>query len=159
MDAIVAVYSDWGIGRDGTQPLVVSADRRRFRAVTGGSAVIVGRRTLADFPDGKPLRGRRNIVLTRRSLEIEGAETAAGVEDALALVENEESVFVIGGASVYQAFYPQLRRVFVTKINAKPESDAYFPDLDADGGWRITARSGLQCEGDLQYEFLTYERL
>jgi dihydrofolate reductase len=54
LEAIVAVYSDWGIGADGTQPVVVKADRRHFREVTGGSAVIVGRRTLADFPGGRP---------------------------------------------------------------------------------------------------------
>ena len=63
LEAIVAVYSDWGIGANGTQPVVVKADRRHFREVTGGSAVIVGRRTLADFPGGRPLKGRENIVL------------------------------------------------------------------------------------------------
>ena len=74
LEAIVAVYSDWGIGANGTQPVVVKADRRHFREVTGGSAVIVGRRTLADFPGGRPLKGRENIVLTRQSIEIPGAE-------------------------------------------------------------------------------------
>ena len=64
MEAIVAVYSDWGIGRNGTQPVVLKADRAHFRNLTAGAAVIVGRRTLGDFPGGKPLKGRYNIVVT-----------------------------------------------------------------------------------------------
>ena len=74
MDAIVAVYADWGIGAKGTQPLVIPADRRRFRELTMGAAVIVGRRTLDDFPGGRPLPGRENFVLTRRNITIEGAQ-------------------------------------------------------------------------------------
>ena len=74
MDAIVAVYADWGIGAKGTQPLVIPADRRRFRALTMGAAVIVGRRTLDDFPGGRPLPGRENLVLTRQNITIEGAQ-------------------------------------------------------------------------------------
>ena len=63
MQAIVAVYSDWGIGAKGTQPLVIPADRKRFRALTDGAAVIVGRKTMEDFPGGRPLKGRHNIVI------------------------------------------------------------------------------------------------
>jgi len=158
MDAIVAVYSDWGIGFGGTQPVVVTADRKHFREVTGGSAVIVGRKTLADFPGGRPLKGRRNIVLTRQTLDVPGAETAGSVEEALARVQDEPRVFVIGGASVYRAFFPHLTRVFVTKLDARPVSDAFFPDLDANGNWHIASRSGPLEENGLRYEFLTYER-
>ena len=158
MNAVVAVYSDWGIGCGGTQPLVVKADRKHFREVTGSGAVIVGRKTLADFPGGKPLKGRRNIVLTRQTLEIPGAETAADVSEACAKTLGEAEVFVIGGESVYRAMLPHLTRVFVTKIDAKPVSDVFFPNLDADESWQITERSGLLEEDGLQYEFLTYER-
>ena len=77
MDAIVAVYADWGIGAKGTQPLVIPADRRRFRELTMGAAVIVGRRTLDDFPGGRPLPGRENLVLTRQNIVIERSMTAA----------------------------------------------------------------------------------
>ncbi|MEI3101807.1 MAG: dihydrofolate reductase [Oscillospiraceae bacterium] len=73
MEAIVAVYSDWGIGSGGTQPVVLKADRARFKELTMGAAVIVGRKTLEDFPGGKPLKGRHNIVVSRQKLEIEGA--------------------------------------------------------------------------------------
>ena len=74
MDAIVAVYSDWGIGDGGTQPVVLHADRVHFRQVTEGAAVIVGRKTLSDFPGGRPLKGRYNIVVTRQDIQIEGAQ-------------------------------------------------------------------------------------
>ena len=70
MDAIVAVYSDWGIGDGGTQPVVLKADRVHFRQVTEGNAVIVGRKTLSDFPGGRPLKNRYNIVVTRQDIQI-----------------------------------------------------------------------------------------
>lgn len=159
MDAIVAVYEDWGIGCGGTQPVVVKEDRKHFREVTGSAAVIVGRRTLEDFPGGRPLKGRRNIVLTRSNIEIPGAETARSVEAALELVRDEPQAFVIGGESVYCAMLPHVDRVFVTKIGACPPSDAFFPNLDADAGWRITERGGQREQDSLRYEFLTYERI
>ena len=82
MEAIVAVFSDWGIGSEGTQQVVLKADRRHFRELTDGAAVLVGRRTLGDFPGGKPLKGRYNIVLTRQAVEIEGAEVVHNEAEA-----------------------------------------------------------------------------
>ena len=135
MQAIVAVYSDWGIGAKGTQPLVIPADRRRFRALTDGAAVIVGRKTLEDFPGGRPLKNRHNIVITRQNLTIEGAEVAHTTEEAVTAAEQYEACFVIGGASVFRQFFPYLDTVHVTKIGAAPFSDSFFPDLDADPDW------------------------
>ena len=83
LEAIVAVYADWGIGLKGTQPVVLKADRKHFREITGGDAVLVGRRTMEDFPGGRPLKGRRNIVVTRQDLEIEGAQAAAAWSSAV----------------------------------------------------------------------------
>ena len=74
LEAIVAVYDDWGIGDGVTQPVVLSADRAHFRSVTAGAAVIVGRKTMEDFPHGRPLKGRYNIVVTRQDMEIPEAE-------------------------------------------------------------------------------------
>ena len=87
MDAIVAVYSDWGIGAQGTQPLVVPADRVRFRELTTGHAVIVGRKTLGDFPGGKPLPNRVNVVLTRGSIDMEGVTVCHSPEEAAELLK------------------------------------------------------------------------
>ena len=104
MEAIVAVFSDWGIGSEGTQQVVLRADRAHFRELTGGAAVIVGRRTLGDFPGGRPLKGRNNIVITRQAIEIEGAEVAHSTEEALTLAAQYPRTLVIGGASVYRQF-------------------------------------------------------
>ena len=87
MEAIVAVYSDWGIGDGITQPVTLKADRQHFREVTRDAAVIVGRKTLEDFPGGRPLKGRVNIVVTRQQITIPGAFVACSPEAALQLAE------------------------------------------------------------------------
>lgn len=158
MDAIVAVFSDWGIGAGGTQPIVLKADRAHFAEVTRGAAVIVGRRTMEDFPGGKPLKGRHNIVVTRQSIEIEGAEVVNGTDEAIAAAGRFDRCYVIGGASVYLQLLPHFNRVFVTKIDAAPHSDAYFPDLDASEEWRCIDESEWRVENGIRYQFVTYER-
>lgn len=157
MDAIVAVYSDWGIGAKGTQPVVLKADRALFRKLTDGAAVIVGRKTLEDFPGGKPLKNRRNIVVSRRDIQVEGAEVAHSLEEAVSLVGSERS-FVIGGASVFKQFYPVLDRVYVTKIDLCPESDSFFPNLDEEPDWVIKDEGEELCENGISYRFTCYER-
>ena len=82
MDLIVAVYEDWGIGKNGTQPVALSADRKFFRETTRGAAVIVGRKTVEDFPGQKPLPGRENILLTRQAMELEGFTVCNSPEEA-----------------------------------------------------------------------------
>jgi len=158
MEAIVAVYSDWGIGCGGTQPVVVRADRKHFRAVTGSAAVIVGRKTLADFPGGRPLPGRHNIVLTRFNREIPGAEIVHTPEEAAGAAARQERCFVIGGASVYRQLFGMMTRVYVTKIDACPVSDSFFPDLDADPDWAVTEEEPWREEDGIRYRFLTYEK-
>ena len=157
LEAIVAVYADWGIGLKGTQPVVLRADRRHFREVTGSDAVIVGRRTMEDFPGGKPLPGRRNIVVTRQALEIEGAQVVHSTEEALAAAAGSRCL-VIGGASVYEQFFPYLDRIFITKIDLRPESDRFFPNLDALPDWQCTEEGPWQEENGLRYRFCTYRR-
>lgn len=159
MDAIVAVYSDWGIGDGGTQPIVLKADRVHFRELTNGAAVIVGRKTLEDFPGGKPLKGRNNIVVTRQNIEIENAELAHSTQEALCLASQYDHCFVIGGASIFEQFFPYTDRVFITKIDCCPESVRFFPDLDKAPGWTCTDE-GVQYEEDgIGYRFCTYERI
>lgn len=158
MDAIVAVYADWGIGSDGTQPVVLKADRAHFREVTGSSAVLVGRRTLEDFPGGKPLKGRHNIVVTRQDIQIEGAQVVHDTREALAAADAQPHCFVIGGASVYKQFFPHIDRVFVTKIDLVPHSDSFFPDLDSLPDWRCVQQGPWREEEGLRYCFCTYAR-
>jgi dihydrofolate reductase len=159
MEAIVAVYADWGIGYKGTQPLVIPADRKRFREITGGSAVIYGRRTMADFPGGKPLPKRRNLVLTRSDTEIPGAVAVRCVEDALREIVGEARVFVIGGGSVYEALLPYITRVYVTKINAAPVSDTFFANLDTHPEFALSESSGEYTHEGCAYRFCVYERI
>ena len=158
MEAIVAVYADWGIGSGGTQPVVLRADRAHFRAVTAGAAVLVGRRTLEDFPGGKPLKGRHNIVVTRQALDIPGAELVHSTEEALAAARAQERCLVIGGASVYRQFFPWTDTVHVTQIRLTPPSDSYFPDLDREPGWVLADCGPWQEEDGVAYRFCTYRR-
>ena len=157
MEAIVAVYSDWGIGKNGTQPVVLKADRAHFRELTAGAAVIVGRRTMGDFPGGRPLKGRHNIVVTRQDIEIEGAEVVHSTDEALAAAERQERCLVIGGASVYRQFFPYLDTVHITKIDLAPESDSFFPNLDELPDWSCEAGE-WQEENGLRYCFCTYRK-
>ena len=158
MEAIVAVYSDWGIGSGGTQPVVLKADRAHFRELTDGAAVIVGRKTLGDFPGGRPLKGRHNIVVTRQDIEVPGAQVAHSTEEALTLAAEYERCLVIGGASVYRQFMPYLDTVHITKIDFAPQSDSYFENLDSSPDWERIDEERWQSEGDVRYCFVTYKR-
>lgn len=158
MEAIVAVYSDWGIGSGGTQPVVLKADRAHFKELTDGAAVIVGRKTLGDFPGGRPLKGRHNIVVTRQDIEVAGAQVAHSTGEALTLAAEYERCLVIGGASVYRQFMPYLDTVHVTKIDLAPQSDSYFENLDSSPNWERIDEERWQSEGDIRYCFVTYKR-
>ena len=159
MDAIVAVYDDWGIGANGTQLVAVSADRKFFRTVTAGATVLVGRRTLADFPGGRPLPKRRNIVLSRQTISPAGVEVAHSPAEAVQMTAGDEKVFVIGGGQVYRQMLPLCRRAFVTKVHACPESDTFFPNLDEDPAWRMTQTLEAGEENGIRYEMCLYERV
>ncbi len=158
MELIVAVYDDWGIGRDGDQPIALSADRKFFRRTTKGSAVILGRKTLATFPEGKPLPLRRNYILSRQIREIPGAVVCSSPEEAVAMTREEERVFVIGGGSVYRQMLAYCHRAYVTKVHVTPVSDTYFPNLDRDPQWELTAVLDSGREEDIAYEMCLYQR-
>lgn len=157
MDLIAAVYDDWGIGRDGTQPIALSADRKFFRQTTKGAMVIVGRRTIDDFPGRKPLPGRVNVALTRSADEIPGFTLCHTPEAAAALAQGRDA-FVIGGGSVYRALLPYCTRAYITKVHACPASDTFLPNLDEDREWQL--REVLQSgeENGIQYEMCLYTR-
>ena len=129
-----------------------------YPALTAGAAVIVGRRTLGDFPGGKPLKGRDNIVVSRQAdLHIEGARVAHSTEEALAMAKDYPRCLVIGGASVYRQFFPYLDTVHITKIDLCPESDSFFPDLDALPDWDGESED-WQEENGVRYCFCTYKK-
>ncbi len=158
MDAIVAVYDDWGIGCDGDQPVALSADRKFFRSTTKGASVIVGRKTLAAFPGGRPLPNRRNIVLTRSEAELAGVELAGTPEEAVELCRQDAQVFVIGGGTVYRQMLPMCSRAYVTKVHACPKSDTWFEDLDASPDWELKEILQSGEENGVSYEMCLYVR-
>lgn len=158
MIAIVAVYSDWGIGADGTQPIALSADRKCFREATKGACVIVGKRTMADFPGGRPLPKRVNLVLTRSQTPIEGAIIVHSPEEAVERAREYEKVMVIGGATVYRELLPCCDTALVTKVGACPASDVFFPNLDESEDWICTDPGEPQEENGIPYRFCVYKR-
>lgn len=163
--AIVAVCDDWGIGRSGDMIVANRADMRHFVETTSGHTVIMGRKTLESFPGARPLKNRRNIVLTRdTAFERAGAEVVHDLEAALAALRDGEEAWVIGGAEVYRQLLPYCCCAVVTKNHCVRPADTYFPNLDDDAAWRVaTATDPVAIapgEGDegVSYSFVTYVR-
>lgn len=160
MNCIVNVCDNWGIGLEDRLLVSLSADLRRFRQLTTGQVVILGRKTLSTFPGGRPLKNRTNLILTRRPDRVpEGAVAASSLEALLALARgyDRDRLWVIGGASVYEALLPYCRRAFVTKTHLAPKADRFFPDLDRLPGWRLVQTSQPMEEGGVFFQYLDYE--
>lgn len=158
MELIVAVYDDWGIGKDGTQPVALIADRKFFRETTKGAMVIVGRRTIEDFPGQQPLPGRINVALTRSNAEIPGFTVCHSPEEAVELAKTVERAMVIGGGSIYLQMLDDCDTAYVTKVHCKPESDTYFPNLDEDPNWELKQILQSGEENGVCYEMCLYCR-
>ena len=158
MELIVAVYDDWGIGIDGTQPIALSADRKFFRETTRGAMVIAGRRTIEDFPGRKPLPGRVNVALTRQNMEIPGFTVCHSPEEALELAKTVGRAMVIGGGSMYRQMLPYCDKAYITRVHVTPESDTYFPDLEQDPQWYLAETLLSGEENGISYEMQIYRR-
>ena len=162
MNAIVVVDSNWAIGHEGGLLFSLPTDMKRFRTLTMGGTVIMGRKTLDSFPGGKALPKRRNVVITHHTdCDREHVEIVANPDAAMELVADSDSdtIWVIGGGTVYTALLSQCKRVYLTKVDAAVDhADTYFPNLDAMEEWEITADSDEQVYFDLTYHFLKYER-
>lgn len=158
MELIAAVYDDWGIGAGGTQPVALSADRKFFRETTKDATVIVGRRTVEDFPGQKPLPGRVNILLSRNTRKLDGFTVCSDVQQALAYTKDTPRVFVIGGGSVYRQLLPYCHTAYITKVHAQVTSDTFIPDLDQDPQWHLAEVLQTGGENGISYEICRYER-
>ena len=163
MNAIVSVTEDWGIGLDGALVVRNRADMRRFVELTRPGTVVMGRRTLESFPGGRPLKGRRNVMLSRDpGFAPEGVEVARSVDEALALVaaDDPDRVWLIGGEAVYAQLLGRCARAYVTLNHVVVPVDARFPDLDALPDWALESRDQAGTTDDgVPYEFLTYRNL
>lgn len=153
MIAIAAVCENGGIGREGALLFHIREDLRRFRQLTLGKTVVMGRRTLESLPGGRGLPDRRNLVLTRDT-----DFTAPGADVIHDLAEVPEDAVVIGGESVYRQLLPRCSTVYVTKIFASPQADAFFPDLSRDSGWTEAERSEMYTSGGVRFQYVTYRR-
>lgn len=162
MNAIVAVDRNWAIGNQGQLLVSIPNDHKMFRKETLNKVILYGRKTLETFPMSQPLDRRRNIILSRNpEFSVKNAEIARSVEEALSMVRDvpEEDVYVIGGATIYKEFLPYVDTVHVTRVDYSYAADAWFPNLDEDPDWEVTAESDEQTYFDLPYTFVKYERI
>ena len=155
---VAAVAANGVIGRDGDLPWRIPEDLRHFKAVTLGKPVIMGRRTWQSI--GRPLPGRRNIVVTRDAgFVAAGVETAASLDAALAMVGDVAEAMVIGGGEIYAQALPRAGRLYLTEIHEDAEGDVHFPPVDR-AAWRETARDDRPAGGDAPaFSFVTLERV
>lgn len=154
---IAAVAANGVIGVDNSLPWRLPGDLKRFKALTLGNPIIMGRKTWESL--GRALPGRHNIVVTRTAdFTAPGATVVNSVNAALAACTNAERAFVIGGAEIYAQTLPLANRLELTEIHADITGDAHFPAFDL-AEWRETARETRRGEEGLEYDFVSYERL
>lgn len=159
MNLIVLVDAQWGIGCQGEQMVYLSQDLKRFKELTQGTTVILGRKTLATFPNGNPLKNRRNLVLSHNAtFTLDDAEVFTTVEDVLAAVTPEETVYVIGGASVYQLLLPHCNTAYITKVKATFPVDCFFPNLDENPDWTCTQSDAPIFDQGVEFSYCIYKR-
>ncbi len=161
MNIIVAVDKNWAIGCDNRLLVSIPSDMKFFRETTTGKVVVMGRKTLESFPGGRPLKNRTNIVLThKQDFEMKDAIVCHSIEELLEELKkyDSEDIYIIGGDSVYKQMLPYCDLAHITKIDHAYQADSWFPNLDEDNEWEITADSEEQTYFDLEFRFLKYER-
>lgn len=157
---IVAVSDDWGIGWENNLLFHIPEDLKRFKRLTIGKCVIMGKKTWESLPK-KPLPGRKNIVLTDIPDEcIDCSVTAYSVEDALSKCDRNEEVFIIGGGSVYRQFLPVTDRLYITHVHKKALADVFFPEIDRIQ-WRVVEKEEFVSDDDnrIPYTYVIYDRI
>lgn len=156
---IVAVSEDLGIGKDNELLWHISEDLKRFKRLTSGKTVIMGKKTWESLPR-RPLPERKNIVLTDDPSEcIDCSVTAYSIEDALSKCEKDEEIFVIGGGSVYRQFMPIVDRLYITHVHRKILADVYFPEIDMNI-WKVIEKQVFEASetNSIPYTYVIYER-
>jgi dihydrofolate reductase len=153
---IAAVARNGVIGANNALPWKLPADLARFRALTTGHTVVMGRKTWQSL--GRPLKDRQNVVVTRdRSFAAEGAQIAASLRDALAMSRLPAPVFCIGGGELYADALPLASLMYLTEIDADFEGDVRFPAFDR-RAWRVQSREEHLDANGMRYAFVTYQR-
>ena len=161
MNIIVAVDKNWGIGNRGELLVSIPKDQKMFRQETTGKVVVFGRKTLDTFPQKQPLPYRTNIILTHdKSFRVKGAIVVHSIEELLEELKKYPSrdVYIIGGESIYQQMLPYCDTAYITQIDHEYQADAFFPNLDKDPEWELTAEGEEETYFDLEYRFVRYNR-
>ncbi len=161
MNIIAAVDSNWAIGNKEELLVRIPNDQKHFREETTGKVVVLGRKTLATFPQGMPLANRTNIILSKnQDYKVKNALVLHSIEELLEELKKyrSEDVYIIGGESIYEQLLPYCDVCHITKIDKAYAADRYFPNLDELPEWKITQDSEEQTYFDLEYVFLKYER-
>ena len=150
---IVAAAENNVIGRDGGMPWHLRADLARFKSLTMGKPVVMGRRTFESI--GKPLPGRRNIVVTSRAgFVAPGCEVVGSIDDALAAAGDAGEIMVIGGADLYRQVLPRADRIYLTRVHVECDGDVRFPELDPDQ-WCAAGEATHEADDTNDYGFTT----
>lgn len=160
LSIIVAVAENLAIGRDNDLLWHISDDLKRFKALTSGHTVIMGRRTFDSLPK-KPLPKRRNIVLTHdKNFSFEGVHVVHSIPEALSLISHHEEVFLMGGATLYQQLLPFAQRLYVTWVHHSFEADVFFPPIDESLFRKVTQSERFHDEkSNLDFSYADYERV
>lgn len=161
MNIIVAVDQNWGIGNRGELLVSIPQDMRLFQEITMGGVVLGGRKTMEGLPGGTTLKGRTNMILTRKmDYHYSDAVIVHSVQEALEKLKKypQDRIFIIGGEQVYRLLLPYCNKAYVTKIDYAYEADTFFPNLDQEPGWEMTHTSEEQTYYDLEYYFTQYQR-
>lgn len=155
---IVAMAQNGAIGKDNDLLFHLSGDLKRFKAITTGHTIIMGRKTLLSLPKW-PLPNRRHIVITSDSnAHFEGCETATSIEEAIKKVEGEDEAFVIGGGTIYEQFYPLCAKLYLTKVHKDFDGDTFF-SVFTDGDWLVESKEDLHDEkNDFDYSYINLIR-
>ena len=161
MKAIVAVCKDWAIGKDGKLLIANKQDMKHFVELTRNTTVIMGRKTLESFPGKKPLKNRRNIVITREAnYAPEGCTIVHSVKEALAAIGPDEPAWLIGGDSIYRQMIEYCDECYVTYHNTQVPADTYFPNLDENNDWICVETSEAHKTKDsIEFEYRIYKNL
>ncbi len=154
---IAAVARDGGIGYQGGLLFSIPEDMRHFKELTTGKTIIMGRGTLESLPGGKPLPNRRNLVLTSaQTLNVENVELFHSIPELLSSFEDTDEVWVIGGASVYEALLPYCSELYLTEVDDIRPADRFFPTLSAE--WERVECGAWQEYHGIAFRFVRWKR-
>jgi len=156
---IVAASANNVIGSGGNLPWHLAEDLRRFKQITMGKPIVMGRATWESI--GRALPGRHSIVMTRQAgYTAEGCDVVASTDDALSAAGDVEEVMVIGGGDIYEQFLPECHRIYMTRVDSIIDGDTLFPELD-EAAWQVVDRENFPASTERQYafEFLILDRL